>query len=65
MQDLDRHVGDLHTFIADREIELAQELSSEVLKSSEMFVQAAELCAELDWSVSTKKREGGGAVDCF
>lgn len=48
MQDLDRHVGDLHSLIADREIELIQELTSAVLLQSEMFIQAAELCAELD-----------------
>lgn len=49
MRDLDHHVGDLHSFIADREVEIAHQLSVAVGKAGVRFVRLAELCAELDW----------------
>lgn len=42
-------LGDLHSFIADREIEILHGLQEAVLQSGDMLISAANLCAELDW----------------
>ncbi|KAF8627457.1 hypothetical protein AX17_006270 [Amanita inopinata Kibby_2008] len=52
MRDLDTHIGDLHSSIVDREIEIVQELLAEVLPSCEAINQACKVCAELDCLLS-------------
>ncbi|KAF8349474.1 DNA mismatch repair protein MutS [Amanita rubescens] len=52
MRDLDVHIGDLHSTIADREIEIVQELLNDILLSSEAITRACEACAELDCLLS-------------
>jgi DNA mismatch repair protein MSH5 len=50
--DLDIHIGDLHSTIVDREIEIIQELLNDVILSSEAITRACETCAELDCLLS-------------
>ena len=50
--DLDVHIGDLHSIIVDREIEIVQELLNEILQSSEVINRACSVCAELDCLLS-------------
>ncbi|KAK2465358.1 hypothetical protein APHAL10511_002712 [Amanita phalloides] len=52
MQDLDIHIGDLHSTIADREIEIIQELLNDTLPFSEAINRACAVCAELDCLLS-------------
>lgn len=49
MNDLDEHVGDLHSIVADREIDLMNELSIAIVKVGSKLVRLAELCAEFEW----------------
>ncbi|CAO1619460.1 unnamed protein product [Jaminaea pallidilutea] len=49
MQDLDHHIGDLHSFIADREVDIAHALITDVAQAGRLLVAVAELCAQLDW----------------
>lgn len=48
MRDLDTHVGDLHGFIVDREVELVQEMLEHVLQVQETLCDVADVLAELD-----------------
>lgn len=48
MYDLDEHVGDVHSFIADREVELIHDLSVSIAEQGGMLIHVAEICAELD-----------------
>ncbi|PWN19665.1 hypothetical protein BCV69DRAFT_250376, partial [Microstroma glucosiphilum] len=48
MYDLDEHVGDVHSFIADREVELIHDLSVSIAEQGGMLIHIAEICAELD-----------------
>lgn len=48
MRDLDTHVGDLHGFIVDREVEIVQEMLEQVLKVQETLCDVADVLAELD-----------------
>ena len=50
--DLDVHIGDLHSTIVDREIEIVQELLNDVILSSDAITRACEACAELDCLLS-------------
>ncbi|KAF8631397.1 hypothetical protein AX15_002405 [Amanita polypyramis BW_CC] len=52
MRDLDVHVGDLHSTIVDREIEIVQELLNKVIQSSDAINLACTVCAELDCLLS-------------
>ncbi|KAF8957258.1 hypothetical protein BDZ97DRAFT_2079293 [Flammula alnicola] len=52
MQDMDTHIGDLHSTIVDRELEIIQELLEEVLACDEAFGAACDVCAELDCLLS-------------
>ncbi|KIL63255.1 hypothetical protein M378DRAFT_187097 [Amanita muscaria Koide BX008] len=52
MYDLDLHIGDLHSMIVDREIEIVQDLLNEVLQSSQAINQACTVYAELDCLLS-------------
>jgi DNA mismatch repair protein MSH5 len=49
---MDVHVGDLHSTIVDRELEIIQELLEEVLKYDEAISVACDVCAELDCLLS-------------
>ena len=48
MRDLDTHVGDLHGFIVDREVELVQVMLEQVLVVQETLCDVADVLAELD-----------------
>ncbi|KAF5369357.1 hypothetical protein D9758_002767 [Tetrapyrgos nigripes] len=48
MQDMDAHVGDLHSLIVDREIEVVQGLLEEVLVHYDAMCAICDVCAELD-----------------
>ena len=50
--DMDKHVGDLHSMIVDRELEIVQTLLEDVLTFSEAMLKACEVCAELDCLLS-------------
>ncbi|CAO1628487.1 unnamed protein product [Parajaminaea phylloscopi] len=52
MCDLDEHAGDLHSYIADREVELVHQLSEIVCKSAASLLHMTELAAELDCLLS-------------
>lgn len=46
--DMDIHIGDLHSLIVDREIEIIQELLDEILVYDQSMTHACAVCAELD-----------------
>ena len=46
--DMDVHIGDLHSTIVDREIEIVQELQERVLVYDQVMGHACDVCAELD-----------------
>lgn len=46
--DMDAHIGDLHSLIVDREIEIIQALLEEVLVYDTQISYACDVCAELD-----------------
>ncbi|KIK69506.1 hypothetical protein GYMLUDRAFT_66815 [Collybiopsis luxurians FD-317 M1] len=48
MHDMDTHIGDLHSLIVDREIEIIQTLLEEILVYDAAMLQACDVCAELD-----------------
>ncbi|KAE9400467.1 hypothetical protein BT96DRAFT_965335 [Gymnopus androsaceus JB14] len=48
MHDMDAHIGDLHSLIVDREIEIIQALLEEVLVHDAAISHACDVCAELD-----------------
>ncbi|ORY78537.1 muts domain V-domain-containing protein [Protomyces lactucae-debilis] len=52
MTELDEYYGDVHTLVADREIELLYQLSVRVLKHSELLVTLSDLVASLDCLVA-------------
>jgi DNA mismatch repair protein MSH5 len=45
---MDIHIGDLHSLIVDREIEIAQTLLEEILVHDAAMSHACDVCAELD-----------------
>lgn len=45
---MDTHIGDLHSLIVDREIEITQALLEEILVHDEAMSHACDVCAELD-----------------
>ena len=49
---MDVHIGDLHSLIVDREIEIVQGLLTEILVYYEDMTESCDVCAELDWFVS-------------
>jgi DNA mismatch repair protein MSH5 len=49
---MDIHIGDLHSLIVDREIEIIQELLEEVLVYDKLITHACDVCAELDCLLS-------------
>jgi DNA mismatch repair protein MSH5 len=49
---MDIHIGDLHSTIVDRELEIVQELLEDVLVSDEAIRAACDVCAELDCLLS-------------
>lgn len=50
--DMDIHIGDLHSSIVDREIEIVQGLLEEILVYDNVIGQACQVCAELDCLLS-------------
>lgn len=48
MRDLDAHLGDLHGFIVDREVEIIQELLLKVMIIEETLNDVGDVLAELD-----------------
>ncbi|KXN88301.1 hypothetical protein AN958_07760, partial [Leucoagaricus sp. SymC.cos] len=52
MHDLDIHIGDLHSNIVDREIEIVQALLEEILVHDQMIGNICDICAELDCLLS-------------
>ncbi|KAJ7600737.1 DNA mismatch repair protein MutS [Mycena floridula] len=48
MQDMDTHIGDLHSLIVDREIEIIQALLEEILVHEKSISEVCDVCAELD-----------------
>ena len=50
--DMDAHIGDLHSTIVDRELEIIQELLNEVTAHETSVTAACEVCAELDCLLS-------------
>ncbi|KAK0244297.1 muts domain V-domain-containing protein [Armillaria nabsnona] len=48
MHDMDAHIGDLHSLIVDREIEIIQSLLEEILVHYDLMTHACDICAELD-----------------
>ncbi|KAF5385688.1 hypothetical protein D9757_005471 [Collybiopsis confluens] len=48
MHDMDAHIGDLHSLIVDRELEIIQSLLEEVLIHDAAIHHACDVCAELD-----------------
>lgn len=50
--DMDTHIGDLHSTIVDREIEIVQGLLEEIMVYAEAMGQACHVCAELDCLLS-------------
>ena len=49
---MDIHIGDLHSTIVDRELEIVQELLEYVLASDEAIGAVCDVCAELDCLLS-------------
>lgn len=49
---MDTHIGDLHSTIVDRELEIIQELLEEVLLCDDLVSSACDVCAELDCLLS-------------
>ncbi|KIP05169.1 hypothetical protein PHLGIDRAFT_74704, partial [Phlebiopsis gigantea 11061_1 CR5-6] len=50
--DLDKHIGDIHSAIVDREIEITQELLERILQFETAIVTSCDICAELDCLLS-------------
>ncbi|KAF9019023.1 hypothetical protein BDZ89DRAFT_1103526 [Hymenopellis radicata] len=48
MHDMDVHIGDLHSLIVDREIEIIQALLEEILVHYDLVAEACDVFAELD-----------------
>ncbi|GLB38388.1 putative ATPase domain of DNA mismatch repair MUTS family protein [Lyophyllum shimeji] len=52
MHDMDIHIGDLHSSIVDREIEIIEALLDEILVYDAVIERACDICAELDCLLS-------------
>ena len=51
-KDMDTHIGDLHSTIVDRELEIIQELLEEIIPSMAAILATCDVCAELDCLLS-------------
>lgn len=51
--ELDENIGDIHAMIADKEIEIIQELSKFVLQYSSELTDTVSFLSELDWYLFT------------
>lgn len=49
---MDTHIGDLHSSIVDREIEIVHELLDDILVYDSAMGHACDVCAELDCLLS-------------
>ena len=63
MRDLDEHLGDLHGFIVDRDVEIIQELLDKILSIEGVLINVGEILAELDCllAFADAKRQCGRA----
>ncbi|KAF9644907.1 hypothetical protein BDM02DRAFT_3157041 [Thelephora ganbajun] len=52
LDDLDTHIGDLHSSIVDRELEIVEDLLQKVLVHEGALIRICDLCAELDCLLS-------------
>ncbi|TFK74858.1 hypothetical protein BDN72DRAFT_832971 [Pluteus cervinus] len=52
MRDMDSHIGDLHSLIVDRELEIIHALLEEILAHQKSISGACDACAELDCLLS-------------
>ncbi|KAJ3574002.1 hypothetical protein NP233_g2059 [Leucocoprinus birnbaumii] len=52
MQDMDAHIGDIHSAIVDIELEIVQKLLEEVQVHGKMIGTVCDICAELDCLLS-------------
>lgn len=50
--DMDHHIGDVHSAIVDKEIEIIQSLQEKVLTFKNTIGKACDICAELDCLLS-------------
>ncbi|TCD61354.1 MutS protein msh5 [Steccherinum ochraceum] len=48
MRDMDNYIGDVHSSIVDKEIEIIQELQEKILTYKDIIGQTCDICAELD-----------------
>ena len=46
--DMDNHIGDVHSAIVDKEIEIIQALQENILTFKDTIAKACDICAELD-----------------
>lgn len=49
MIELDESIGDIHAMIADKEVEIIQELSKFVLEHTNQLSDTVDVLSELDW----------------
>ncbi|KAH8104687.1 DNA mismatch repair protein MutS [Cristinia sonorae] len=52
MRDMDHHIGDVHSAIVDKEIEIIQSLQEKILTFGDTIAKACDICAELDCLLS-------------
>jgi DNA mismatch repair ATPase MutS len=55
MYELDEELGDIHSLIVDREIQLVQQLQESILRYQTHVQAITDSCTELDWSVTCSK----------
>lgn len=51
--ELDENIGDIHAMIADKEVEIIQELSRYVLEQTNQLSETVQVLSELDWWVES------------
>lgn len=49
MRDLNDEIGDIHTNIVDRELELVQEIKDTLFQNTSEYLYVSSLVAHLDW----------------
>ncbi|KAJ3379294.1 MutS protein msh5 [Entophlyctis sp. JEL0112] len=49
MYEMDEKIGDLHSMICDKELEIVHELQEAIEPSIDLLIDVASTCAELDW----------------
>ncbi|KAI8907567.1 muts domain V-domain-containing protein [Powellomyces hirtus] len=64
MFELDENLGDIHSIIVDREIELMQKLQETILEYRSPLIKIAHVCAELDCILSFAKAARDHHYNC-